>query len=420
MPLMTPRHFIFSTIGTDGDIIPYVGLGVVLRGRGHRVTLVAAEDYRALAESSGLDFCPLATEEENEQLFGHPDFWHPLKGAWIGARWGSALLDRHYELFATLARDGDAAFVTSPALLAARVASETLGLPLATLLLQPWMIQSCSAPPVMPAGLSLPRRMPRPLGKAYWRMIDAVGAVLMGGRLSALRKRLGLAPVRNVFRWWLSPDLVLGMFPDWYGPPQADWPGQIRLVGFPMQDGRDEALPEDLLAFCRAGAPPVVFTFGTGMRHADATFRAALDACRQLDVPGIFLTRHAAQLPELPPTVRHVHFAPFSRLFPLCAAVVHHGGVGTIAKSLGAGVPQLVLPVAYDQTDNAIRVKRLGVGEWVRARHATGAGIAAALTRLRSAEVGAQCRDLASRFGTADALTAASDYIEALVEEKSK
>ncbi len=361
-PLVKLRHIILCSIGTDGDVFPYVGLGAALRRRGHRVTLVVAESYRALAELNGLDFYPLATRAENDELIGHPDFWHPLKGAWVGARWGSALLERHYELFAALARDGDAAFVASPAMLAARVAAEKLDLPLATLLLQPWMIQSCSAPPVMPAGLTLPRWAPRPVGNLYWRMIDAVGAALLGGRLSALRTRLGLPPVRNIFRWWLSPDLVLGMFPDWYGPPQPDWPAQVRLVGFPMHDGRDQPLPDDLLAFCRAGAPPVVFTFGTGMRRAGAVFRAALDACRRLDVPGIFLTAHAEQLPELPPTIRHVSFAPFSRLFPLCAAVVHHGGVGTIAKALNAGIPQLILPVAYDQKDNAIRVRRWAPG----------------------------------------------------------
>ena len=80
---------------------------------------------------------------------------------------------------------------------------------------------------------------------------------------------------------------------------------------------------------------------------------------------GILLTKYAAQVPDpLPPNVIRVGFAPFRKLFPRCAAVVHHGGIGTVAKALAAGVPQLVLPGAFDQTDNATRVKRLGAGDW--------------------------------------------------------
>jgi rhamnosyltransferase subunit B len=178
--MIKPRHIILTSIGTDGDVFPYLGLGAALRGRGHRVTLVVAEGYRTLAESNGLEFCPLMTEAENEQLIGHPDFWHPLKGAWVGAQWGSVRLEQQYELFEALAGGGNAVFVASPGLLAARVAAEKFGLPLASIVLQPWMIQSCSAPPVMPAGLSLPHWAPRPVGDLYWRMFDGIVAALLG------------------------------------------------------------------------------------------------------------------------------------------------------------------------------------------------------------------------------------------------
>jgi rhamnosyltransferase subunit B len=82
---------------------------------------------------------------------------------------------------------------------------------------------------------------------------------------------------------------------------------------------------------------------------------------------------------------------------------------------MSAGIPQLVLPVAYDQTDNAIRVKRLGAGDWVRGR-ATGARIAAALSKLQRPETHACCRDLSRRIGAADPMPPAADCIEALVD----
>ena len=233
----SPLHVILASVGTDGDVFPYVGLGVALRRRGHRATLVAAEDYRALAESSGLSFVPLVTREENDACFGHPDFWHPLKGAFVAARWGGGLMPRQYELFAGLARDARSVFVASPGLLTVRMVQEKLGRPLASVVLQPWMIPSCTDPPVMPLGLTLPRWAPRPLGRLYWRGLDLVPTLLVGRRLNALRKRVGLPRLSGVFPWWLSPTRVLAMFPAWYGEPQPDWPPQVRLTGFPMYDG---------------------------------------------------------------------------------------------------------------------------------------------------------------------------------------
>src|SRR4051812_15383136 len=188
------RHVILASLGTDGDILPYVGLGFALRRRGHEATLVAAEDYRGRAAEAGLGFAPLASKEENHQLLADPEFWHVLKGPLVGARWGREKLPRHYELFSEFGRDPDCVFVASPALLAARVVQERLGRPLATPILQPWMIQSSSAPPVMPAGLTLPRWAPRPAAALYWRGVGPPGGGGFGGGADRPPRAPGEAP----------------------------------------------------------------------------------------------------------------------------------------------------------------------------------------------------------------------------------
>jgi UDP:flavonoid glycosyltransferase YjiC (YdhE family) len=415
------RHFILATLGTDGDVLPYLGMGRALLARGHRATLVAAEDYRGRAEAAGMEFRPLASVEENRQLIADPDFWHPLKSGMVGAKWGTALLPRHYALLAELAREDDVVFVANPGLIAARVVQEKLGTPLATPMLQPGLIPSSTAPPALPAAPALPRWAPRPVGWLYWRALDGFGGLLLGRALRDLRGPLGLPPVKRVFRWWLSPQLVLAMFPDWYAPPQPDWPPQVRLTGFPRYDGSaaEKPLDEKLLAFCESGEAPVAFTFGTGMMHAARLFGAAAEACRILGRRAVMLTKFPEQLPApLPDTVYHATFAPFRQLFPRCAAVVHHGGVGTVAECFAAGVPQLVLPVAWDQKDNAIRVKRLGAGEWLRAGRATGGRVAAGLRTALTPEVASRCRALAQRFGTNSALETAADHLEALAAQR--
>jgi UDP:flavonoid glycosyltransferase YjiC (YdhE family) len=413
-------HAILVSLGTDGDVYPYVGLGRRLRARGARVTLVANEHFRPLAADLGLGFRPLVSDAETHALLADRDFWRPLHSARAAARWGLGLIPRQYELVAGLARDPDAVLVGNPGVFAARLVQETRGTPLATLLLQPWMIPSTDAPPAMPGGLTLPRRTPRPLAAAYWRLVDAFGDLCVMGRLNAFRAALGLPPARRVSRWWLSPQRVIGLFPDWYAPPQPDWPPQVRLAGFPLYDGgRGGGLPADVRDFCRAGPPPVAFTLGTGMMHAAGFFRAALRACRALGVRGLFLTKYPRQLPRpLPPAVRHCAFAPFLQLLPLCAAVVHHGGAGTVAKALATATPQLILPLAWDQPDNAARVKRLGVGDWLGTHRRGGPHLARALARLMTPTTRARCRAAAARFGADDALDAAARWVEELAPRR--
>ncbi len=405
-------HVILVTVGTDGDVFPYVGLGAKLRSRGHQVTLTASADYESLTSAHGLAFQALVSAEENRELFEHPDFWKPLKTAPLMARWGMRFIRRQYDLLSKLAGD-DTVLVASPGVFAAALVHEKAGTPLVHLILQPWMIPSSIAPPVMPGFLFL-RGAPRPVWGMFCLALDGVGYLLVERSLNPVRVSLGLKPMRRVFRNWLSRQLVLGLFPEWYGKPQADWPPQMQLTGFPMFDGgQGDNLSPKLLEFFRAGSPPVAFTFGTGMAHSAELFRSSLDACAMLGMRGIFLTKYRDQLPaSLPPSVFHSAFAPFQKLFPHCAGVVHHGGIGTVAKAMAAGTPQLICPLCFDQTDNAVRAKRLGVGDWLKSRDVNGRQIANALTRMMTPETRSRCREVSARFENSDALELTAQSIE--------
>jgi UDP:flavonoid glycosyltransferase YjiC (YdhE family) len=409
-------HAILASIGTDGDIIPYVGLGAELRKRGHRVTLAVAEPWRKAAEELDLEFSPVVSNEEDREMAQDPDFWHPLKGPAVVAKWGRQFVARQYAQLAALCDSPDAVLVANSGLLPARVVNEKTGVPLASLILQPWMIKSSIAPPVMPAGLTLPTWAPAVVAKGYWRTFNFVGDLLVGKELNRLRQTLGLRPVVQVFDWWLSEQLVIGMFPEWYGPRQSDWISHVRLAGFPMFDGRANAeLPEDVKRFCEGREPPIAFTFGTGMLHGERLFEAAVRACDLLGRRGILLSRHAAQFPGgLPNSILVCPYAPFGRLFPLCGAIVHHGGIGTTAKALASGRPQLVTPMAFDQLDNSIRVKQMGVGDFIKARRVTGNNLAAALKKLLGGQTKRQCEETAERFAGVDALAQAADWVEEL------
>lgn len=402
-------HAVLVSLGTDGDIYPYLGLGEALRRRGHRVTLVANEPFAQAAAERGLEFRTLVTREELEKLYANPDFWHPLRTGRLMAQWGTRQLRPHFDLLESVV-DAETTLVANPGALPARLLHETRSLPLVSLVLQPWVIPSSLCPPVMPAGLTLPRWAPRPLSWLYWRALDGVGDWLVGTELNRFRAELGLGPVRRVFQWWNSPQQIIGMFPAWYGPPQADWPPHLQTTAFPRPTLGE--LPQNVADFCAAGEPPLAFTFGTGMKHAQAKFQAAIDACQALGRRGILLTKYPEQLPAgLPSSVLPVSFAPFAALFPRCAAVIHHGGVGTTAAALAAGRPQLALPFAFDQEDNGARITRLGVGEYLRPGRATAANLTAALRRLLRPEVQSRCQAVAE-LCEGDGLELAADIVE--------
>jgi len=239
--------------------------------------------------------------------------------------------------------------------------------------------------------------------------------------LNRFRKELGLAPVARVYsQWWLSPQRVVGLFPEWFASPQPDWPGQVVLTDFPLWDESSvtEELP-GLREFLERGEPPILFTAGSAMIHGREFFETAVQCCRRLGRRGLLLTRYAEQIPNpLPPEVVHFSYIPFSQVLSQAAAIVHHGGIGTLSQALAAGVPQLVMPMSHDQPDNAARLVRMGVGATVSRRRFTVARAARALDYLLStASVHAQCRYFADKLRDVDGPALAVDALEEFAGE---
>lgn len=360
---MTRRIFL-AAVGTHGDILPALAIAAALQARGHPVQVAAPEPFRPLANHAGLVFHPLGTAAEFARVVGQAELWRPVRGAKAMLEAVAAAIAPTYDWLEARAGPDDLV-VASTLALGARLAQEHRGLSLATLHLMPMLLESRFAPPRLP-GLPLPRFLPAALRHELGRGADrfVLGPAALPS-LNAVRSRLGLDPVRRLRHWWHSPERVLLAVPDWYAPPQPDWPAQVVQVGFPLADTFGEAadLAPDLAAFLRAGPAPVAFTYGSAIAGAQGFFAAAVEACRRSGRRAVLLAGRAEEIPAgLPPGVIHVPYAPLSRLLPDCAALVHHGGVGTVAQALAAGCPQLIVPVAFDHADEAERVVRLGVG----------------------------------------------------------
>ena len=223
---------------------------------------------------------------------------------------------------------------------------------------------------------------------------------------------------RFMNRWCHSPDCVLGLFPEWYAPLQVDWPANTHLTGFPLWDESAVAHRDDQLQqFLESGTPPLVFTPGTAMRHGKDFFRVAVAASDQLGQRAILLSRYDAHIPgDLPAGIIHFPYVPFSQLLSQAAVLVHHGGIGSTAQALACGIPQLIMAMAFDQPDNANRVRRLGVGYGLSRGEFQLPRVKNMLENLLdSKEISVRCRHVAARFAGARPREGAADRIEQLL-----
>jgi rhamnosyltransferase subunit B len=413
------QHFIITALGSYGDVHPMIGLGTALAARGHRVQIVTNPYFEEIVAQAGLEFLAIGTREDYIRLTQHPDLWHPLRGPQMVLTHASMTLLRPVYRLITENLSGDNTILCAHGLdLASRVVGEKCGVPVASINFAPTMFWTLHDTPRLKGALLGPR-VPKWLKRVQFWFADAVVSPrLWGNELNRMRAELGLAPASHIFTHWLhATDLVLGLFPDWFGAPQPDWPPNTRAVGFPLWDSQTDAeLSDDVREFLAAGSPPIAFSPGSANREAQSFFAAAVDACRRLGRRGILLTKYAEQLPsELPETVRHFGFVPLSKLLPHTAALVHHGGIGSCAQGLAAGVPQLVQPMSYDQFDNSRRLVRLGVAKEISRRAFRGTAVAAALSSLLdSSDVAARCREFAARCDGPAALSAACDALEEL------
>jgi UDP:flavonoid glycosyltransferase YjiC (YdhE family) len=413
---MKPRHFVLTPVGSAGDVLPFLGIGRELRRRRHSVTILAGEAFRAAATSAGLDFVAHWSEDDFERVMRDPDLWHPQRGMRLVMRGVSEGLAPAYAALDALYEPGRTVLVAHALAFPTRVLAERYDAPAATLHLAPGLFRSEHLAPALPPARDL-SRAPRWLIRAIWWLADRfyIDPHILPA-LNALRAEVGLPPVRRAFQSQIhSPGLTVGLFPDWFGPPQPDWPPRVALTGFPLSDD-GEPLEPGLEAFLAAGDPPIAFTPGSANLQAPAFFRAALVAAQRLGRRALLLTRFPDQLPPaLPEAAHHVAWTSLPHLLPRCAAIVHHGGVGTCAQGLAAGIPQLTMPMGFDQPDNTLRLVRLGVGSFLAPRSFTGARLADALRRLlESPEVAGACRRYSRLTRPADGTARTCDLLEAI------
>jgi len=409
---------LLPTLGSAGDVHPPIELGLALRKRGHRATIITNPYFEEQIRESGLGFVALGTVEEAEATLADPRLWqHTRAFVCLAERIVLPNLERLYRIIEE--RRSPATVVAASGLcLGARVAQEKLGVPTATVHLQPAILRTL-ADGGRQGRFRMDGSVPRFVKRAfYWLLDNAFFDRVLAPPVNSLRERLGLQPVRGIVRgYFQSPQLVMGLFPEWFGPLQPDWPRNMHLTGFVLHDdGTRRAITPDVEEFLAAGPPPVLFTPGSAASGLREFFRESVEACRMAGFRAMLVTNFPEQLPgNLPPGVRAFAYLPFSEILPRCAAIVHPGGIGTIAQAIKAGIPHLLVPHSNDQPDNALRIERLGLGASVYPEKYRAPRVVQLLNRLLdSPEIRSRCTEFAPKVDSPAAVNKACDLLEGL------
>jgi UDP:flavonoid glycosyltransferase YjiC (YdhE family) len=358
------------TPGSRGDVQPYLALGVGLKQAGHVVRLVTHQNFEEYVNSYGIEFWPvvgdvrvIAQSKDMRALIERGNFLAILSKMAREAQRGALELAKGG---LTACHDVDLIIAGIGGLFTGIAIAEKLNLPLVQAYYIPF------TPTHEFPSFLFPRLPPRLSGGLNQLSFQLARQMMWQGFRSAgrlaRRNLLGLpaAPFLGPF----SAD-CLQHTPVLYGyspsviPIPSDWDINIHVTGYWFLDP-DGAWtpPEDLMAFLQEGPPPVYVGFGSmSSRNPEQTFDLILQALARVKQRAVILSGWGGmRVTNLPETVFMVESIPFSWLFPRVAAVIHHGGAGTTAAGLRAGVPSIVIPFFGDQHFWGQRVLVLGVG----------------------------------------------------------
>jgi len=358
------------TIGSRGDVQPYIALGQGLIKAGHTVRLATHQDFEVFVQSHGLEFWPI--RGNSQEMMGSQERRDVVEKGNFIAIWKQMIRGAERAINEWM-EDGLAACQGIDLLIASSVGL-TVGVPVAEKnhlpLLQAHLFPT--TPTRAFPSVLLPQTLPN-LGGAFnllsSHLILQLGWLGARPMLNRTRKKILDLPPYS----FAEPSQASRSkgFPMLYGfspsviPAPSDWSADDHVTGYWFLDPADDwTPPPDLLNFLQAGSPPVYIGFGSmGSRKPAETTDLVLQALAQTQQRAILLSGWGGmQKTDLPASVCMVDSIPHAWLFPRVAAVVHHGGAGTTAAGLRAGVPSIVIPFTTEQAFWGRRVHDLGVG----------------------------------------------------------
>jgi len=407
-----PLNVVILIVGSRGDVQPFIAFGKGLKAQGHRVRIASHINFKNFVRDNGLEFYPLKGDPEVLMAFmvNHPNML-TLDPKEIKAN--KKMMRQIYRsaYWACTRGDGFKAnvVISNPPVHVHVHLRERLQVPLHVMFTMPWSPTEDYRHPLSPF---------QHMGsnKGSYAVVDRMIWMGLGDMQNKVRQKVMGLP--HIYRgasllhrlkipvlYCMSPHLA---------PKPRDWGPHVDVVGFWFLDLKsDFTPPKDLVDFCDAGPAPVYIGFGS-IVVADPK-KLSLNVIEGIKMSGqrAIVSSGWAKLGEgleLPPTIKVVGAVPHDWLFPHCSAVCHHGGAGTTAAGLRAGLPTIIVPFFGDQPFWGSCVARMGVGPTpIPHAELTKEKLSEAILFCTKPEVKAAAQELGKKLRDEDGVQAAVD-----------
>jgi UDP:flavonoid glycosyltransferase YjiC (YdhE family) len=367
LPSVPPMSIVMMVVGSRGDVQPFVPIGRGIAAAGHRVRLATHEEFRPLVEKAGLEFYPLAGDPRElmdymirtggsvvpthlDQIVEDVPRERALIGEILESTWRACTEpDPGRPNAPSFTADG---IIANPPSYGHFHCAEALSIPLHMIFTMPWTSTAAYPHPLARLDQSGDRPM---LNWLSYGVVDMLMWVGVADVVNAFRATtLGLPPMDVDDGTGLLDDNEVPftyLFPESLVPRPADWDPHIDVASFVFWDQAEGYEPPPALRdFLAAGDPPIYVGFGSCVvEDAEGLTRTLFEAFDKAKVRGSCRRLREARRRRAAAGVHLVGDTPHDWLFPRCRAVCHHGGAGTTAAGLRAGLPSVVVPFFGDQ-----------------------------------------------------------------------
>ena len=422
-------HILILTLGSRGDVQPYVALGKGLKAAGHTVTLCTSVRFKPFITEHGLNYGYMNNEilqlmdsaQGREIMENATNWWEIIKAKRQLSKQVVPLQHKILRDCWNVARAANPDLIIfHPKTYGGPHFAEKLGIPAILAMPLPILVPTVEHPtmgfPTLPLG--------KPLGGWYnkltYQLANRLLTVSARQPVNGWRTEQYL-PSQTTFDILHThtgePMPVLHAFSHHVVPEPADWPDCAIASGYWFLDQQTTwQPPQALQEFLNSGDAPVYVGFGSmAGRDPEKLTRIVIEALQEAQVRGVIATGWGGlSTDDIPESIFKLEQAPHDWLFPKMAAVVHHGGAGTTAAGLRAGCPTIVCPFFADQPFWARRVQALGVGsEPIPQKKLTANRLAAAIRSvITDSNIQHSAKALGEKLRQENGVAAAIAFIE--------
>ena len=362
-------HIIIYTLGTMGDVLPFINIALELSKRNYCVTLLTCEKFAQYIPPS-IHFISIADTKSYQKVHSDSSLWlGKMKGMRKALKffYGPAIYHTIAFIKQQYQKNTNITVIGWGAENCAGYICKKLNIPYIGVILAPSTIRSELSPSFPLKKIRYPqffrkyilRRIYAHFDKIWWQEV-------YGPFINRELLRCDLTPICSLEQYRVThyATMLIGLFPKEFCNYSKDWPVSIKLIGF-YKNTISIASQEYYRYYNMFHIHHkifVIFIPGSGIINIQGYFDVARQACRELNIAGIFINPTLQNAYLESQKILQLTSANIDVILKDTSVIFHHGGIGTCADAIKHNVPQIICPRAFDQFDNGYRIRMLRLG----------------------------------------------------------